>query len=169
MFLFTIRGFPHGLTGSNTCRSVSLIVPVVVLAIRLKYFRVGFGSEVTGRRYHQLHAFLHCSQFLQYLLGFFQLRVSSVITNSPYILVLDCDMCSNDPSSTRQAMCFHLDSKLSPYLAFVQFPQEFYNVSKNDIYCAELRQAFKVKIYCAELQQPILFLFGVVLPMIFGL
>ncbi|XP_078169561.1 quillaic acid 3-O-glycosyltransferase CSL1-like isoform X1 [Carex rostrata] len=71
------------------------------------------------------------------------LRVSSVITNSQYILVLDCDMCSNDPSSTRQAMCFHLDSKLSPYLAFVQFPQEFYNVSKNDIYCAELRQAFK--------------------------
>ncbi|KAJ4748864.1 Cellulose synthase-like protein [Rhynchospora pubera] len=68
------------------------------------------------------------------------LRVSGVITNSPYILVLDCDMYSNDPSSARQAMCFHLDSKLSPSLAFVQFPQEFYNISKNDIYCAELRQ-----------------------------
>ncbi|XP_078169564.1 quillaic acid 3-O-glycosyltransferase CSL1-like isoform X1 [Carex rostrata] len=71
------------------------------------------------------------------------LRVSSVITNSPYILLLDCDMYSNDPSSARQAMCFHLDSKLSPYLAFVQFPQEFYNISKNDIYCGELRQVFK--------------------------
>ncbi|KAJ4813297.1 Cellulose synthase-like protein [Rhynchospora pubera] len=71
------------------------------------------------------------------------LRVSGVITNSPYILVLDCDMYSNDPSSARQAMCFHLDSKLSPSLAFVQFPQEFYNISKNDIYCAEIRQIFK--------------------------
>ncbi|KAJ4748863.1 cellulose synthase family protein [Rhynchospora pubera] len=71
------------------------------------------------------------------------LRVSGVVSNSPYILVLDCDMYSNDPSSVRQAMCFHLDSKLSPFLAFVQFPQEFYNINKDDIYCAELRIFFK--------------------------
>ncbi|KAJ3708955.1 hypothetical protein LUZ61_012660 [Rhynchospora tenuis] len=71
------------------------------------------------------------------------LRVSGVITNSPYILVLDCDMYSNDPSSARQAMCFHLDSRLSPSLAFVQFPQDFYNISENDIYCGEIRQLFK--------------------------
>uniref|UniRef100_A0A0V0H6T7 Putative ovule protein n=1 Tax=Solanum chacoense TaxID=4108 RepID=A0A0V0H6T7_SOLCH len=65
---------------------------------------------------------------------FLQLRVSGIISNSPYILMLDCDMHSNDPSSARQAMCFHLDPKISPSLAFVQFPQRFRNISKNDIY-----------------------------------
>ncbi|KAK6161367.1 hypothetical protein DH2020_004748 [Rehmannia glutinosa] len=67
------------------------------------------------------------------------LRVSAMISNSPYILVLDCDMYCNDPSSARQAMCFHLDSKLSPKLAFVQFPQKFYNISDTDIYDGQLR------------------------------
>ncbi|XP_057959825.1 cellulose synthase-like protein G2 isoform X2 [Malania oleifera] len=73
------------------------------------------------------------------------LRVSGLISNSPYILVLDCDMYSNDPSSARQAMCFHLDSKIAPSLAFVQFPQKFHNVSENDIYGGQLRPPFVVK------------------------
>ncbi|KAK6929831.1 Cellulose synthase [Dillenia turbinata] len=55
------------------------------------------------------------------------LRVSAVKSNSPHILVLDCDMYCNDPSSARRAMCFHLDPKISPTLAFVQFPQRFHN------------------------------------------
>ncbi|KAI3469715.1 hypothetical protein Pfo_026378 [Paulownia fortunei] len=67
------------------------------------------------------------------------LRVSAMISNSPFILVLDCDMYCNDPASARQAMCFHLDSKLSPKLAFVQFPQKFYNISETDIYDGQLR------------------------------
>ncbi|CAN4091833.1 unnamed protein product [Withania somnifera] len=73
------------------------------------------------------------------------LRVSGIISNSPYILMLDCDMHSNDPSSARQAMCFHLDPKMSPSLAFVQFPQRFHNISKNDIYDSALRACFVVK------------------------
>ncbi|KAK4340653.1 hypothetical protein RND71_039154 [Anisodus tanguticus] len=72
------------------------------------------------------------------------LRVSGIISNSPYILMLDCDMHSNDPSSARQAMCFHLDPKISPSLAFVQFPQRFHNISKNDIYGSALRVCFVV-------------------------
>ncbi|KAJ7954754.1 Cellulose synthase [Quillaja saponaria] len=72
-------------------------------------------------------------------------RVSSVISNSPYILVLDCDMVCNDPTSARQAMCFHLDSKISPSLAFVQFPQKFQNISKSDIYDSQLRSLFTVQ------------------------
>lgn len=68
------------------------------------------------------------------------------MSNSPYILVLDCDMYANNPASARQAMCFHLDPHLSPSLAFVQFPQNFHNISKNDIYCAELRSVFKVGV-----------------------
>ncbi|XP_004288455.1 PREDICTED: cellulose synthase-like protein G2 [Fragaria vesca subsp. vesca] len=72
------------------------------------------------------------------------LRVSGVISNSPFILGLDCDMFCNDPSSARQAMCFHLDPKLSPSLALVQFPQKFHNISKNDIYDSQLRSTFTV-------------------------
>ncbi|XP_057959552.1 cellulose synthase-like protein G3 [Malania oleifera] len=73
------------------------------------------------------------------------LRVSGIISNAPYILVLDCDMYSNDPTSARQAMCFHLDPKMSPSLAFVQFPQAFHNVSENDIHGGSIRNVFVVK------------------------
>ncbi|KAM3755974.1 hypothetical protein ACB098_02G077600 [Castanea mollissima] len=73
------------------------------------------------------------------------LQVSGVISNGPYLLVPDCDMYCNDPTSARQAMCFHLDSQLSHSLAFVQYPQIFYNISKNDIYDGQARSAYKTK------------------------
>ncbi|KAI3857172.1 hypothetical protein MKW98_010586 [Papaver atlanticum] len=76
------------------------------------------------------------------------LRVSGIISNAPYILVLDCDMYCNDPTSAKQAMCFYVDdSKMSSSssLAFVQFPQMFYNLSQNDIYDGQARSAFKTK------------------------
>ncbi|XP_047317353.1 cellulose synthase-like protein G2 [Impatiens glandulifera] len=73
------------------------------------------------------------------------LRVSAIISNAPYILVLDCDMYSNDHSSARQAMCFHLDPLISESLAFVQFPQKFHNVSDKDIYDSAMRSLFTVK------------------------
>lgn len=75
----------------------------------------------------------------------FQLRVSSILSNSSYILILDCDMYCNDSTSARQAMCFHLDPKISPSLAFVQFPQKFHNISKTDIYDSQLRITFMVR------------------------
>ncbi|KAL4357432.1 hypothetical protein AHAS_Ahas09G0186100 [Arachis hypogaea] len=71
-------------------------------------------------------------------------RISAVMSNSPYILVLDCDMFCSEPDSVRQALCFHLDPKLSPSLAYVQFPQKFHNISKNDIYDSQHRSAYKV-------------------------
>ncbi|KAJ6842805.1 cellulose synthase-like protein G2 [Iris pallida] len=85
------------------------------------------------------------------------LRVSSVMSNSPYVLVLDCDMYCNNPTSARQAMCFHLEPRLAPSLAFVQFPQRFHNISKDDIYCAELGFLFK-RLWkgCDGLRGPIL-------------
>ncbi|XP_024019956.1 cellulose synthase-like protein G2 isoform X2 [Morus notabilis] len=73
------------------------------------------------------------------------LRVSGMLSNSPYILVLDCDMYCNDPTAARRAMCFHLDPKISNSLAFVQFPQRFRNISKNDIYDSQLRSVFSVQ------------------------
>ncbi|KAL9260091.1 Cellulose synthase-like protein [Drosera capensis] len=72
------------------------------------------------------------------------LRVSALMSNAEYILVLDCDMYCNDPSSARQAMCFHLDPKLSSSLAFVQFPQKFYNASRSDIYDSVLKVPFEL-------------------------
>ncbi|KAG5036311.1 hypothetical protein JHK87_011221 [Glycine soja] len=71
------------------------------------------------------------------------LRVSGLISNGPYVLVMDCDMYSNDPTSAKQAMCFFLDPETSKYIAFVQFPQMFHNLSKKDIYDSQARTAFK--------------------------
>ncbi|XP_027165343.1 cellulose synthase-like protein G1 [Coffea eugenioides] len=75
------------------------------------------------------------------------LRVSGLLSNSPHILALDCDMYCNDPASARQAMCFHLDSEISPKLAFVQFPHNFHNISDNDIYDSQLRTFFTNQWY----------------------
>ncbi|KAI3469713.1 hypothetical protein Pfo_026376 [Paulownia fortunei] len=66
------------------------------------------------------------------------LRASAVISNAPYFLVLDCDMYCYDPSSARQAMCFYLDPKISPQIAWVQFPQKFRDISEHDIYGGRL-------------------------------
>ncbi|WCJ23963.1 cellulose synthase family protein [Euphorbia peplus] len=85
------------------------------------------------------------------------LRVSGIMTNSPYILVLDCDMYCADSSSAKQAMCFLLDPKASPSLAFVQFPQKFHNISNSDIYDSQLRTLFVVRWPGTDgLQGPIL-------------
>ncbi|XP_050942029.1 cellulose synthase-like protein D4 isoform X1 [Cucumis melo] len=73
------------------------------------------------------------------------LRVSGAMSNSPYILVLDCDMYCNDSTSARQAMHFHLHPHFSNSLSFVQFPQKFYNVTRNDIYDSQLRSFFTVE------------------------
>ncbi|PIN11330.1 Cellulose synthase (UDP-forming) [Handroanthus impetiginosus] len=73
------------------------------------------------------------------------LRVSGIMSNAPYALVLDCDMYCNDPTSAKQAMCFHLDPKISGSLAYAQFPQVFYNICRNDIYDGQARSAYKTK------------------------
>ncbi|XP_048561927.1 cellulose synthase A catalytic subunit 7 [UDP-forming]-like isoform X2 [Triticum urartu] len=70
------------------------------------------------------------------------LRVSSLMSNSPYVMVLDCDMYCNSRSSLLEAMCFHLDGRRRADLAFVQFPQMFHNLSSSDIYANELRSIF---------------------------
>ncbi|KAI3469714.1 hypothetical protein Pfo_026377 [Paulownia fortunei] len=66
------------------------------------------------------------------------LRVSAMISNAPYFVVLDCDHYCNDPTSARQAMCFYFDSEISSKLAWVQFPQHFHNISQHDLYDGNL-------------------------------
>ncbi|XP_073156436.1 cellulose synthase-like protein G2 isoform X2 [Henckelia pumila] len=85
-----------------------------------------------------------------------ELRASAMISNSPYILVLDGDMYCNDPTSARQAMCFYLDSKISQNLAFVQFPQKFHNISENDILDGSIRYIWQKWEGLDGLQGPVL-------------
>ncbi|KAJ1441226.1 Nucleotide-diphospho-sugar transferase [Sesbania bispinosa] len=62
------------------------------------------------------------------------LRVSSNISNGKIILNVDCDMYSNNSQSVRDALCFLMDEEKGHEIAFVQFPQTFENVTKNDLY-----------------------------------
>ncbi|KAI3928557.1 hypothetical protein MKW98_024158 [Papaver atlanticum] len=70
-------------------------------------------------------------------------RVSAAMTNAPLILTLDCDMYSNDPNTLVQMLCFMLDSKMSNY-GYVQFPQRFHEINKNDIYGGENKRLFQI-------------------------
>lgn len=68
-----------------------------------------------------------------------KLRVSAAMTNAPLVLTQDCDMFSNDPKSPLRALCYFMDPKMDPNLAFVQFPQTFHGINKDDIYSGENR------------------------------
>ncbi|RVW19648.1 Cellulose synthase-like protein G3 [Vitis vinifera] len=72
------------------------------------------------------------------------LRVSATMTNAPVILTLDSDMYSNDPQTPLRALCYLLDPSMDPKLAYVQFPQIFYGINKNDIYGGEARHTFQI-------------------------
>jgi hypothetical protein len=63
-----------------------------------------------------------------------QIRVSSVISNSPIIMNVDCDMYSNNCNTIRDALCFFLDEKMGHKIGFVQYPQNYKNLTKNNIY-----------------------------------
>uniref|UniRef100_A0A0E0M2H7 Cellulose synthase-like protein E6 n=1 Tax=Oryza punctata TaxID=4537 RepID=A0A0E0M2H7_ORYPU len=53
------------------------------------------------------------------------IRVSSLISDSPVILNVDCDI---------DALCFFLDEEMGQKIGFVQYPQIFNNITRNDIY-----------------------------------
>lgn len=60
-----------------------------------------------------------------------QIRVSSKISNGQIILNVDCDMYSNNSQSVRDALCFFMDEEKGHEIAYVQFPRNFQNVTKN--------------------------------------
>ncbi|XP_073117695.1 cellulose synthase-like protein E6 isoform X2 [Elaeis guineensis] len=74
------------------------------------------------------------------------IRVSSEISNSPIILNMDCDMYSNNSESIRQALCFFMDEEKGHDIAFVQYPQRFDNITKNDLYGSSLNAINEVEI-----------------------
>ncbi|KAA8518185.1 hypothetical protein F0562_015659 [Nyssa sinensis] len=61
-------------------------------------------------------------------------RVSAVLTNGPYMLNLDCDHYINNSKALREAMCFLMDPNLGKSVCYVQFPQRFDGIDKNDRY-----------------------------------
>ncbi|CAH8347192.1 unnamed protein product, partial [Eruca vesicaria subsp. sativa] len=67
------------------------------------------------------------------------LRVSSKITCGRIILNVDCDMYSNNPKSALEALCILLDEKEGREIAFVQYPQSYENITRNDLYGSMMR------------------------------
>ncbi|KAH7513712.1 hypothetical protein FEM48_Zijuj11G0010100 [Ziziphus jujuba var. spinosa] len=72
------------------------------------------------------------------------LRVSAAMTNAPVVLTLDCDMYSNDPQTPLRVLCYLSDKKLRPKLGYVQFPQRFRGINKNDIYACDVKNIFQI-------------------------
>ncbi|KAJ4829063.1 hypothetical protein Tsubulata_004399 [Turnera subulata] len=75
------------------------------------------------------------------------IRISSNISNGQIILNVDCDMYSNDSLSIRDALCFFMDEGKGSDIAFVQFPQWFENLTKNDLYSNRLLVVTNVEFH----------------------
>ncbi|MED6159326.1 hypothetical protein PIB30_041324 [Stylosanthes scabra] len=78
------------------------------------------------------------------------IRVSSSISKGKIILNVDCDMYSNNSESVRDALCFFMDEEEGHEIAFVQFPQNFENVTKNDLYGSGLLTITQVEFHGAD-------------------
>nr|GLL38693.1 cellulose synthase-like protein E1 [Ipomoea trifida] len=75
------------------------------------------------------------------------IRVSSEISNAPIILTIDCDMYSNDSGSVQDALCFFMDEEKSNNIAYVQYPQAFQNITKNELYGGSFRIIYFVELH----------------------
>ena len=61
------------------------------------------------------------------------------MTNAPIILTQDCDMYSNDPQTPLRVLSYVCDPAIEPTLGFVQFPQRFHGINKDDTYGCEYK------------------------------
>ncbi|KAK8712971.1 hypothetical protein V6N13_148199 [Hibiscus sabdariffa] len=74
------------------------------------------------------------------------IRVSSSISDAPFILNVDCDMCSSNSEAIRDALCFFLDEEKGREIAYVQYPQSFDNITDNDVYGNCLRVIMELEL-----------------------
>ncbi|PWA89085.1 cellulose synthase, nucleotide-diphospho-sugar transferase [Artemisia annua] len=74
------------------------------------------------------------------------IRVSLKISNDPIILNVDCDMYSNSSDTIRDALCYLMDEEKGHEIAFVQYPQSFENLTKNELYGGSLRLIREVEL-----------------------
>lgn len=72
--------------------------------------------------------------------------MSSVVSNSPIILNVDCDMYSNNSESIKDALCFFLDEERGQNIGYVQYPQNYNNITQSDLYGNSLTVINEVKI-----------------------
>ncbi|KAK4804502.1 hypothetical protein SAY86_004319 [Trapa natans] len=86
------------------------------------------------------------------------IRVSSAITGGKIILNVDCDMYSNNSDAIRDALCFFMDEDNGHEIAFVQFPQRFDNLTKNDLYGSSLLVESKVEFHGLDSHGGVLFI-----------
>lgn len=77
-----------------------------------------------------------------------QTRVSGLMTNAPFILNVDCDMFVNDSNAILQGICPFIDPKNDKEVAYVQFPQRFYDGLKDDLYGNQLIVSMEVTFLC---------------------
>ncbi|KDP25267.1 hypothetical protein JCGZ_20423 [Jatropha curcas] len=75
------------------------------------------------------------------------LRVSASMTNAPIVLTQDCDMYSNDPQTPLLALCYFCDPDpaIRSKLGYVQFPQRFHGINKNDIYACAYKRLYEIQ------------------------
>lgn len=71
------------------------------------------------------------------MISILQSRVSSQISNADIILSLDCDMYSNDLDAIKDALCFFMDEERGHEVSYVQFPQNYNNLKKNNMLVQE--------------------------------
>ncbi|KAA8527078.1 hypothetical protein F0562_008693 [Nyssa sinensis] len=74
------------------------------------------------------------------------IRVSSEISNGAIILNLDCDMYSNNSDAIREALCFFMDKERGHEISYVQHPQSYDNVTKNDLYSSACNVVHKIEL-----------------------
>jgi hypothetical protein len=80
-----------------------------------------------------------------------QVRVSAVLSNARYLLNLDCDHYINNSKALRESMCFMMDPLLGKRVCYVQFPQRFDGIDRNDRYANRNTVFFDVSIHLSEL------------------
>ncbi|KAK9155236.1 hypothetical protein Sjap_002716 [Stephania japonica] len=74
-------------------------------------------------------------------------RVSSVMSNAPLVLNVDCDMHSNNSQSLLHAVCFFMDPKESHRIGYVQFPQSFGGITENDLYGNGVKRIYEIEFF----------------------
>ncbi|CAL0304941.1 unnamed protein product [Lupinus luteus] len=84
------------------------------------------------------------------------LRVSAVLSNSPFVLNLDCNHYVNNSKAVREAMCFFMDIQLGNSIGFVQFPHRFDSLDRNDRYANKNTVLFDITLRCLDgIQGPV--------------
>lgn len=79
---------------------------------------------------------------------------------------VDCDMYSNSSDTITDALCFFLDEEMGHKIGFVQYPQNYNNMTKNNIYGNSLQVINKVSGAKNKLQLPslVLRIWAIIMP-----